>query len=103
MPLFPSTSPDLQHPSTSPDPEHPSSSPDPEHRASRADQIALRGVLIRRRSRRVWIYNALIVVVIGGMAATLAGDLRILVPIGSLSVLVGLVGTVMTISQAIER
>lgn len=51
------------------------------------------------RIRQLWIYTALIVVVVGGLVSALAQEWRLFVPIGCLSVLVGLVGTAMTLLQ----
>jgi hypothetical protein len=53
----------------------------------------------RLRIRQVWIYAALIVVIIGGLVAALARDWRLFVPIGCRSVLVGFVGTVMALLE----
>jgi len=52
------------------------------------------------RIKQLWIYTVLIVVIIGGMVSALAQDWRLLVPIGLLSILVALVGTVLTLLQA---
>lgn len=49
--------------------------------------------------RQIWIYTALIVIIVGGLVAVLAQDWRLFVPIGGLSIVVGVVGTVMALLQ----
>ena len=64
-------------------------------------RVAVSGSDSRLQSRRglwvrqIWEYTLLIWAVVGGLACFLAGDLFLLLPLGILSVLVGILGTLL--------
>lgn len=52
--------------------------------------------------REVWLYTALVTVVVGGFVYSMSGDFRLVYPIAGLSVLVGIIGSLLAVLRSLE-